>query len=76
VFLTYCTNAVLARKEVPALQIVSLPEPLAVGADYGLIVRKDAPDAAWRLALFVLAPEGQGILADYGFTSGALPRKE
>ena len=62
--------------EVPELQIVSLPEELAVGADYGLIVRKDAPDAAWRLALFILAPEGQSILADYGFTSGALPQKE
>ncbi|MGH6904468.1 MAG: molybdate ABC transporter substrate-binding protein, partial [Geminicoccaceae bacterium] len=76
VFLTYCTNAVLARKEVPKLQIVSLPEALAVGADYGLIVRAEAPDTAWRLALFILAPDGQGILADYGFTSGALPQKD
>jgi molybdate transport system substrate-binding protein len=76
VLLTYCTNAVLARKEVPELQIVSLPDELAVGADYGLIVRQDAPDAAWRLALFILAPEGQSILADYGFTSGALPQKD
>jgi ABC-type molybdate transport system substrate-binding protein len=75
-FLTYCTNAVLAQKEVPELQIVSLPAELAVGADYGLIVRKDAPDAAWRLALFILAPDGQNILADYGFTSGALPQKD
>jgi ABC-type molybdate transport system substrate-binding protein len=75
-FLTYCTNAVLARREVPALQIVSLPEELAVGADHGLVVRKDAPDAAWRLALFILAPEGQAIVADYGFTSGALPQKD
>jgi ABC-type molybdate transport system substrate-binding protein len=76
VFLTYCTNAVLARKEAPELQIVSLPEELAVGADYGLIVRAEAPDAAWRLALFILAPDGQGILAGYGFTSGALPQKD
>jgi ABC-type molybdate transport system substrate-binding protein len=76
VFLTYCTNAVLARKEVPALQIVSLPDELAVGADYGLIVRRDAPGEAWRLALFILAPEGQEVLADYGFTSGALPQKD
>ena len=76
VFLTYCTNAVLARKEVPELQIVSLPAALAVGADYGLVVRKDAPGEAWRLALLILAPEGQSILADYGFTSGALPQKD
>ena len=26
-FLTYCTNAVLARKEVPALRIVRVPRP-------------------------------------------------
>jgi molybdate transport system substrate-binding protein len=76
VFLTYCTNAVLARKEVPELWIVSLPDELTVGADYGLIVRKDAPGEAWRLALFILAPEGQEILADYGFASGALPQKD
>jgi molybdate transport system substrate-binding protein len=76
VFLTYCTNAVLARKEVPVLQIVGIPDELAVGADYGLIVRKDAPVAAWRLALFILAPQGQNILADYGFASGALPQED
>jgi molybdate transport system substrate-binding protein len=76
VFLTYCTNALLARQELPELQIVALPDGLAVGADYGLIVRRDASDAAWRLALFILAPEGQAILADYGFASGALPQDE
>jgi molybdate transport system substrate-binding protein len=76
VFLTYCTNAVLAQWEVPELQIVSLPEELSVGADYGLIVRDGASDAAWRLALFILAPAGQSIFADYGFASGALPQKD
>jgi ABC-type molybdate transport system substrate-binding protein len=75
-FLTYCTNAVLAGREVPGLQVVSLPEELSVGADYGLIVRDGASGEAWRLALFILAPPGQSILADYGFTSGALPPKD
>ena len=72
-FLTYCTNAVLAQKEVPDLQMVALPEELSVGADYGLVVRKDAPPEAWQLALFILSPAGQAILAGYGFTSGAEP---
>jgi molybdate transport system substrate-binding protein len=76
VFLTYCTNAVLAQRELPELQIVSLPEELSVGADYGVIVRDGASGEAWRLALFILAPAGQSILADYGFTSGALPRED
>lgn len=72
-FLTYCTNAVLAQKEVPGLQIVAVPAKLAVGADYGLIVLEGAPAEAWRLALHILSPSGQAFLARYGFESGALP---
>ncbi|ODR84536.1 molybdate ABC transporter substrate-binding protein [Shewanella xiamenensis] len=67
VFLTYCTNAVLAQKEVPSLKIVDLPPDLAVGADYGLLVLKDANSAAAPLAKFMLSPEGQAILSSYGF---------
>jgi len=73
IFLTYCTNAVLARKEVPGLQMVSIPDALAVGADYGMLVRKDAPAEASKLALFILSPAGQAILADYGFVAAAVP---
>ena len=75
VFLTYCTNAVLAKKEVPALQIVTVPENLAVGADYGLLVRNDASPEAWRLAMYILSPEGQEILKSYGFDAAAIPKK-
>ncbi|MEZ5844874.1 MAG: molybdate ABC transporter substrate-binding protein [Hyphomicrobiaceae bacterium] len=67
IFLTYCTNAVLARKDTPSLEIVRIPEQLAVGADYGLIVMKNAPAAAAALAELILAPTGQKILAGYGF---------
>jgi len=74
VFLTYCTNAVLAQKEVPNLQIIRIPEELSVGADYGLLVRKDASNAAWRLAMYILSPEGQKILRDYGFEASAIPQ--
>ena len=38
IFLTYCTNALMAQKENPGQQIVPLPDNLAVGADYGLTV--------------------------------------
>src|ERR1043166_9718820 len=37
-FLTYCTNAAEAQREIGGAQIVALPEELAVGADYGLTV--------------------------------------
>jgi molybdate transport system substrate-binding protein len=73
VFLTYCTNAVLASKQAPQLQMVQIPQELAVGADYGLIVLDGSPEEAWRFAMFILSPEGQKILDDYGFVSGALP---
>lgn len=72
IFLTYCTNARLAAREVPGLQVVAVPEPLAVGADYGLVVLGSRPEAA-RLALFILSPAGQRILAEYGFTAPGLP---
>lgn len=73
IFLTYCTNAVLAQKEVPELQIVALPGELAVGANYGLMVLDGAKPQAWKLAMFILSPEGQDILAGYGFTAPLKP---
>ena len=73
IFLTYCTNAVLAKADTPALEIVAIPETLSVGADYGLtLLSPDNPDAA-RLALFVVSPAGQEILGSYGFTTVGLP---
>lgn len=73
VFLTYCTNALAARKENPALEVVQVPERLAVGADYGLTVIRGAGEGAARFALFVLSTEGQGILAAHGFAAPNLP---
>jgi ABC-type molybdate transport system substrate-binding protein len=70
IFLTYCTNAVLARKELASLQIVQIPPELNVGAEYGLIVLKDAPPSATQLARFILGEEGQAILTNYGFGRG------
>lgn len=70
IFLTYCTNAVLAKKDTPALKIVAIPPALAVGADYGMIVLKDAPDGAAALADFILGLQAQKILRDYGFGAG------
>jgi molybdate transport system substrate-binding protein len=66
IFLTYCTNAVIAAREVPQLKVVEIPPELNVGADYGLIVLADT-DAARNLADFILSSDGQSILASYGF---------
>jgi molybdate transport system substrate-binding protein len=70
VFLTYCTNAILAQRELTTLQIVQIPPQLNMGADYGLIVLKDAPMSATLLAHFILGEEGQAMLAHHGFGRG------
>jgi len=67
VFLTYCTNAVAAQKEVPRLKVVQVPPALQVGASYGLTVRLGAPVEAEAFAAALLAPPAQAIFARYGF---------
>ncbi len=67
VFLTYCTNAVAARQQLAALQVVAVPPTLQVGAAYGLTVRQGAPAAADAFAKALLAPPAQTILARHGF---------
>ena len=69
VFLTYCTNAVAARAEVPSLQVVAVPEALQVGAAYGLTVRAGAPAQAQAFAQAVLKPPAQAVLRRLGFAA-------
>ena len=69
IFLTYCTNAIVAIREVDGARMLAIAEPLAVGADYGLTTMKAAPPAATRFVEFVLSAQGQGILARHGFAS-------
>jgi ABC-type molybdate transport system substrate-binding protein len=64
----------LARAADPTLAQVAVPEALAVGADYGLIVLSDRPEA-FGFALFLLSPAGQAILARHGFDAPGLPAK-
>jgi len=67
VFLTYCTNAVLAQKEVASLRIVPVPEDLSVGASYGLTVINGASAVAEELAAYILSDKAQNVLRAYGF---------
>jgi ABC-type molybdate transport system substrate-binding protein len=69
IFLAYCTAARSAQAENPGQQIVPLPDALAIGADYGLVVTLDASAQAHRFALFVLSQDGQRILARHGFAA-------
>jgi molybdenum ABC transporter molybdate-binding protein len=74
IFLTYCTNALIARRENPGQQIAALPDSLAVGADYGLTVLSGASPKAYEYAFFILSAEGQRILEKHGFAAPALPQ--
>jgi molybdenum ABC transporter molybdate-binding protein len=67
VFLTYCTNAVSAQKEVPRLRIVEIPPELQVGAAYGVTVRTGAPQAADAFLRALLAPPAQVVFNRFGF---------
>ena len=67
IFLTYCTNAVAAQKEVPRLVVVALPANLQVGAAYGVTVKNGAPPAAAAFAKALLATPAQTTFARYGF---------
>jgi ABC-type molybdate transport system substrate-binding protein len=72
IFLSYCTNARNAAQELLGATTVALPPELAVGAEYGLVVLGESVAAA-RLALFVLSPAGQAILAKHGFEAPNAP---
>jgi len=67
VFLTYCTNAILARKEEPRLQVVAIPDSLNVGADYGVVAMNGAKPGGARFADFLLSADGRAILGAFGF---------
>lgn len=66
-FIAYCTNAVLAQREVPRLVTVQLPENLSVTATYGMALLRGARPATAALADFLLSDEAQKILAGHGF---------
>jgi molybdenum ABC transporter molybdate-binding protein len=67
VFLTYCTNALAAQKEVPRLRVVALPPALQVGAAYGLGVLKAASPQAQAFARALLEAPAQKEFARFGF---------
>jgi ABC-type molybdate transport system substrate-binding protein len=69
VFVTYCTNATLATRENPALQVLPLPQNLEVAATYGLAVLLPASPQAEGFAAFLRSPEGQAVLRGYGFNA-------
>ena len=58
----------------PLLRQVAVPEALSAGADCGLILLSDRPEAV-RFAMFLLSRAGQAILDRHGFTAPGLPAR-
>jgi ABC-type molybdate transport system substrate-binding protein len=69
IFLTYCTNAMQAVREVAGSNAVAVPAALAVGAEYGVTTMTGAPASATALVKFLISPEGSRILARHGFAA-------
>jgi molybdate transport system substrate-binding protein len=67
VFITYVTAAVEARAIDPTLQIVYLPQELSAPAPYGVTVLNGSSSNGQQFAQYILSPQGQQILASYGF---------
>jgi ABC-type molybdate transport system substrate-binding protein len=69
VFVTYCTNASQARREMPALKVLAVPDAINVGASYGIAVVRPVAAGARAFVDFVLGPKGQDILRSHGFSA-------
>lgn len=69
IFLSYHTDARLAVLAAPNIQIVELPENLAVSANYGMTLMRNASSYGVMLAMYILSTSGQKILTKYGFSS-------
>jgi len=71
--IVYCSGRGRYARLDPALVVVNFPAELAVGPQYGLAVMKGTNPAASLLALTILSPQGQKILAANGFKAIGLP---
>ncbi len=69
IFLSYYTGALLALQATPSLQMIELPENLAVKANYGMTLMRNAQSSGVMLPMYILSPTGQEILGKYGLGS-------
>lgn len=69
----YCSGQRRYAKLSKAVRMVAFPAELEVGPEYGLAVVSNTPQAM-QLALAILSPQGQAVLASYGFKPVGLPQ--
>ncbi len=71
--IVYCSAKGRFAKLLPDAEVVDFPAGLRIGPEYGLAVLKDARPEAAMLALYILSPAGQTIMAEHGFRPVTLP---
>lgn len=69
VFITYCTNVVIAQREEPSLPRIEVPDTVNVAARYGVATLNGAGEPARQFVEFLLSPVGQSVLAKHGFAA-------
>lgn len=70
--IVYCSGRARYAKLLPAAALVPFPAALETGPEYGLAVVSTRPEAM-SLALVLLSPDGQRVLAGWSFTPVTLP---
>jgi molybdate transport system substrate-binding protein len=76
VMIGYCSGRQRMLSSAPELQVVDIPKEIAAGPEYGFALLKGANSSAEDFALYILSPEGQQILAQFGFAPVGLPAPE
>ncbi len=71
--IVYCSAKGRFAKLLPDAEVVEFPARLRIGPEYGLAVLKGARPEAAMLALYILSPAGQTIMAEHGFRPVTLP---
>lgn len=71
--IVYCSGRDRYARLLPNATLVPFPPALQVGPEYGLAVLKDAQPAALLLAMAILSPKGQSVMAQRGFKPVTLP---
>ena len=73
--IVYCSGRSRYARLLPDATLIQFPPELQIGPEYGLALMKDAQPAAALLALTILSPEGQKIMAEQGFRPVTLPNE-
>jgi molybdate transport system substrate-binding protein len=71
-----CSGRDRFAKLLPTATMIPFPRGLQVGPEYALAVLKNGDPLAAELALYVLSPKGQAILARSGFIPVSLPQAD